>query len=194
VQIRAGNGRGNGTDQKTGGPGHIGDSGLRDRKFCYQAGDTSISEDRSFGTGLDFFLFALTKRDSNHINYANTVIKCGKSSDEVAGVLFIGFKKYLVVLFFIMIYASSPAGAHDLGLSSDLPMHPTNEFTSKSADLENQDAHISSVSESLEETVAITLHKRGDQIIWSLAPLPTTITLNPIDDIRNIQVLLRFRF
>ena len=108
--------------------------------------------------------------------------------------LFFGFKKYLVILFLIMIYASSPAGANDLGLSSDLPMPPTNKFTSESADLEHRDALISSVSESFEETVAITLHKRGDQIIWSLAPLPTTLTLNPIDDIRNIQVLLRYRF
>jgi hypothetical protein len=125
------------------------------------------------------------------------------------------FKKYLVALFLIMIYASaSLAAANDPGLFSAMTMHPTNDspknisveinsdcfagyftkFTSLSTDLEHMDMPISWVSECFEETSTITLHKDGDKIIWGLAPSLSRYSLNPIDDIRNIQVLLRYRF
>jgi len=130
-------------------------------------------------------------------------------------VFFIGLKKYLVALFLIMICASaSLAAANDPGLFSALTMHPTNDspkyisvainsdcfagyftkFTRVSTALEHMDMPISSVSECFEETSTITLHKDGDKIIWSLAPSLSKYSLNPIDDIRNIQVLLRYRF
>ncbi len=40
----------------------------------------------------------------------------------------------------------------------------------------------------------ISLHKDDGKVIWSLAPTLTRITFNPIDDIRNLQVMLNYRF
>ncbi len=48
--------------------------------------------------------------------------------------------------------------------------------------------------ECLDETPAIALHKHGDDTIWSLAPSLSKVSLNPIDDIKNLQVLFHFRF
>ena len=128
---------------------------------------------------------------------------------------FIGLLKYLVALFLIMIYASvSLAAADDPDLFSALTMHPTNDapqyisveinsdcfagyftkFTSVSTALENRNMPVSSISECFEETTAITLHKDGEQIIWTLAPSLIRYSLNPIDDLKNIQVLLRYKF
>ncbi len=129
--------------------------------------------------------------------------------------LFIGLQKYLAALFLILIYASaSLAAANDQGLLSALTMHPTNdslknisaeinsdcfagyftEFTRESAALEHKDMPVSSASECFEETASIALHKDGDKIIWSLVPSLSRYSLDPIDDLKNIQVLLRYRF
>jgi hypothetical protein len=59
---------------------------------------------------------------------------------------------------------------------------------------EHPDMPVGSVEESLEESVAIPLQKDGDKIIWSLGPTLRTITLNPIEDINNLQVVLKYRF
>ncbi len=130
-------------------------------------------------------------------------------------VLFIGLRKYLAALFFIIIYASaSLAATNELGLYSALTMHPANDspknisveingdgfagyftkFASLSAALEHKDMPVSSVNESFEETAAISLHKDGDKTIWSLIPSLSRYSLNPIDDIKNIQVLLQYKF
>ncbi len=114
-----------------------------------------------------------------------------------------------------MIYASvSFAASNDPDLFSALTMHSTNEppqnisaeinsecfagyfskFTSVSNALEHMNMLISSVSECSQDTSTITLHKDGDKIIWSLAPSLNRYSLNPIDDIKNIQVLLRYKF
>jgi len=60
--------------------------------------------------------------------------------------------------------------------------------------LERKDMSVGSMNECFEETAAITLHKDGDKIIWSLAPSLAMFSLNPIDDIKNLQVLLQYRF
>lgn len=59
--------------------------------------------------------------------------------------------------------------------------------------LEGKDMPAGPMAECSDETAAITLHK-GDKIVWSLAPSPGMFSLNPIDDIKNLQVLLQFRF
>lgn len=59
--------------------------------------------------------------------------------------------------------------------------------------LERKDIPVGSMKESLEEAVAIALHRDGDKI-WSLAPSLCKVSLNPIDDIKNLQVLLQYRY
>ena len=131
--------------------------------------------------------------------------------------LFIGQKKYLVASFFVMICASaSLAAANDPGMSNSAAqtMHPTidslqnisvginsdcvtgyfTKFRGVSAALERRDMPIVPTSESLEEAAAITLHKDGDKGIWSLAPSLCKYSFNLLDDIKNFQVLLRYRF
>ncbi len=133
-------------------------------------------------------------------------------------ILFNDLRKYLIAFFFVMFYASvCLAAANDLSLHSDavaLPMQPTNEpplktsvgvdseyfaqyFTSPRSAITSQevkDMPFSSMKEFFEETAAITLHKGSDLTIWSLAPSLDRISLNPIDDIKNIQVLVKYRF
>jgi hypothetical protein len=132
--------------------------------------------------------------------------------------LFNDLRTYLIAFFLVMFYASvSLAAANDLSLHSDaiaLPMQPTNEpplktsvgvdseyfaqyFTSSRSAITTQevkDRPFSSMKESFEEAAAITLHKGSDRTIWSLAPSLDRISLNPIDDIKNIQVLVKYRF
>jgi len=117
-----------------------------------------------------------------------------------------------------MFYASATlAAANDLSLHADTispMMQPTNasplkttdgidnewfaryfaNFTSTTTALEAKDMPAISLKEYFEETAAITLHKGGDRNIWSLAPSLDRISLNPIDDIKNLQVLVRYRF
>jgi hypothetical protein len=52
----------------------------------------------------------------------------------------------------------------------------------------------SPASECFQDIASIALHKDGGKIIWSLTPSLGKYSLNPIDDLRNIQVLLRYRF
>jgi hypothetical protein len=129
-----------------------------------------------------------------------------------------GLNKYFAALFFVMICASaSPAAANSISLSSHAiaqTMYPTHdttnnisvginsdcfagyftEFSSMSTTFEHRDMPVGSVSECLEEAVAITLHKDGDTIIWGLAPSLSKVSFNLVDDIKNLQVLLRYRF
>lgn len=134
-------------------------------------------------------------------------------------VLFSGRRKYLAALILATFFASaSLAAADDLSLQSDTvsrTMHPTNEsptkissginsecFTGYFINLrsviaapERKDMPVGSMNECFEDTAAITLHKDGDKIIWSLVPsLLGRFSLNPIDDIKNLQVVLKYRF
>jgi hypothetical protein len=133
-------------------------------------------------------------------------------------VLFKGLLKYSATIFLVIFCAfASLAAANDLSLQSDAnaqTMHPENEpplqtsggFTSESfteyaknirimiTAPEHPNMPVGSVNESLEESVAITLHKDGDKIIWSLGPSLRRFSLNPIDNINNLQVLLKYKF
>lgn len=118
--------------------------------------------------------------------------------------------KYSALFFLIMIFTSSLAGANDLALSSALAMHPINsplnnisagcfpgrfvESTRKGAALEREDTLVSSESNCFKENAAIPLHKDGKEIVWSLAPSLSKFSLDPLDVIKNVQVLLQYRF
>ncbi len=129
--------------------------------------------------------------------------------------LFNGLQKYSAAIFFVIFCASaSLAAANDLSLQSAADaqmMHPGNEqisggLTSEcltgyfkniremTTAPEHPDMPVGSMNESLEETVAIPLHKDGGNIIWSLAPTLRKFSLNPIEDINNLQVVLKYRF
>ena len=125
--------------------------------------------------------------------------------------LFIGLK-YLAVAFLVAIFASF-AEANDLVLSSALIKHPTSgahnrissdintgcfsdhfsNLTSASACLHYKDRYFGSVDDHGAGT-AITLHKHGEDVIWSLAPSLSKFSLDPLDVIKNVQVLLQYRF
>ena len=60
--------------------------------------------------------------------------------------------------------------------------------------MEGKDLAFGSMNECFEETAVITLRKEGDEIMWGLAPSLGKFSLNPIDDIKNLQVLLQYRF
>ena len=132
--------------------------------------------------------------------------------------LFNGLRKYLAAFLLVMFYASvSLAAADDMSLQSDTiaqTMQPTNEPSIKTAAgissdcfigcfanirseitvLERKDMPVGSMNESFEQATSITLRKDGDKIIWSLVPSLDRFSLNPIDDIKNIQVVLKYRF
>ena len=81
-----------------------------------------------------------------------------------------------------------------VGINSDCFAGYFTKFKSVSAAPERKDMPIVPASESLEEAAAITLHKDGDKGIWSLAPALGKYSFNLLDDIKNFQVLLRYRF
>jgi hypothetical protein len=59
--------------------------------------------------------------------------------------------------------------------------------------VERKDSSVGSMNECFEEIAAISLHKDGDKIIWSLAPSSLSkLSLNPIDDSKKLQVLLQY--
>jgi hypothetical protein len=131
--------------------------------------------------------------------------------------LFKGLRKIIAVFYLFIFYASaSLAAANGMSLPSDpiaQTMHPTNEspitsvgidskfftesftgFRSVIAGVERKDSSAGSTNERFEEIAAISLHKDGDKIIWSVAPSLLRISLNPIENIKNLQVVLRYRF
>jgi hypothetical protein len=133
-------------------------------------------------------------------------------------VLFNGLLKYLVAFFLVTIYAPAVlAAANDLSLPSNIighTMNLTNPSPIKtsvrnssecfpgyfannkivSTAMEGKDLAFGSMNECFEETAVITLRKEGDEIMWGLAPSLGKFSLNPIDDIKNLQVLLQYRF
>ncbi len=109
---------------------------------------------------------------------------------------FSGLYKYCAAFVFILLFASSSALANDRDVPSYPPVHPANEFIVEDAPggQRHEDLHISLPGESLEDAAAIPLRTRDDQIILSLAPSLENLSLNPIDDIKNVQIFLRYRF
>ena len=67
-------------------------------------------------------------------------------------------------------------------------------FRNVTTGVERKDSSAGSTNECFEDIAAISLHKDGDKIIWSVAPSLLRISLNPIEDIKNLQVLVRYRF
>jgi hypothetical protein len=131
--------------------------------------------------------------------------------------LFNGLRKIIAVFSLFIFYASaSLAASNGMSLPSDTiaqTMHPTNEspitsvgidskfftgyftgFRSVITGVEREDMPAGSLNECFGETSAITLHKGGDKITWSLIPSLDKVSLNPIDNIKNLQVLLQYRF
>ncbi len=131
-------------------------------------------------------------------------------------VVFKGLRKYSVTIFLVILCASaSLAAANDLSLNAHAQtMNPVNEpplqisgelnsecvtdyfnnFRTMITAPEHPDMPVTSMNESFEETVAITLHKDDDKIIWSLAPSLRKFSLDPIEDINNLQLVLKYRF
>ncbi len=128
---------------------------------------------------------------------------------------FSGLQKYVAALFLVMIYASASfAATNGLDLFPFLTADPKDDSSNNiSIEINNdcfagyftnstkvnttpeyRDMPVGSVSECLEEAASIALRKDGTTIIWSLVPVLTTYSLNPIDDIKNIQVLLQYKF
>lgn len=127
-------------------------------------------------------------------------------------------RKYFAAFFFVVFYASaSLAAANDPGSPSDTSAQatrPTNQspieisaginsewfsgyctnFKSVISALERKDMPVGQMKERIEEAVAIALLRDGDNSVWSLAPSLGKISLNPIDDIKNLQVLLQYRY
>ena len=130
--------------------------------------------------------------------------------------LFNCLRTYLAA-FFLVVFTASLAAANDPGLPSDASAQatcPTNQspselsaginsdcfsgyhinFKSVISALERKDLPVGPMKESIEEAVAIALLRDGDTSMWSLAPSLGKISLNPIDDIKNLQVLLQYKY
>ena len=122
-------------------------------------------------------------------------------------VLFNGIRKYSATIVLVIFCASASLAA------DDQTTHPENEppvqtscgLTSRCftdyfnnsiiiTAPEHPDMPAGSIKESLEDAVAITLHKDGDKIIWSLAPNLSKFSLNLTEDINNLQVMFKYRF
>ncbi len=81
-----------------------------------------------------------------------------------------------------------------VGINSDCFIGCAGSIKSNILVLERMDMPAVSMNKSFEQAVSITLGKDGDEIIWSLAPSLDKLSLHPIDDIKNLQVMLKYRF
>lgn len=132
--------------------------------------------------------------------------------------LFNKLQNYLTGFILVIFCASASfAAANDLNMQSDTiaqTMHPTNEspietsagikidgftgdfnnYRSEIIALERTDMPVGSIKEYIEETCSIALRKHADKVIWSIAPSLDRLSFNPIDDIKNLQIVLRYRF
>ena len=131
--------------------------------------------------------------------------------------LFKGLQKYSAVLYLIMFFASaSLAAANELGLASgtnDPTMRSAKESSIKTCLGTGSDCFIeysttfrnaiteqkwsdiplvASTNEYFKDTLAIALHKDGEKIIWSLAPSVGKFSLNPLEDVKKLQVVLHY--
>jgi hypothetical protein len=125
--------------------------------------------------------------------------------------------KYLGTFFLAIFCAfASLAAANDLGVPAHImaqTVSPTNgspimseeinsecftgyviNFRDVNTALDHKNIPFGYIEECFDETAAIPLHIDGDKIIWSFAPSLDRFSLNPIDDIKNLQVVLKYRF
>jgi len=128
---------------------------------------------------------------------------------------------YLTIFYIIIFFAAVPCTAGDnidllsyetntpmSSLASNLNNSPssfftndscfTGYFTSLSSLFSNLDKknNLFSVSadECFEDKAAITVGKNGDKITWSFVPLFDASGFNPIDAIKNFQVMWQYKF
>jgi len=133
-------------------------------------------------------------------------------------VLFKVLRKYLAAFYLVMFFASASfAATNGPGLPSDTiaqTMPPTSESTintslgidsrcftgyftnsrSASIDLEHGGLPVGLMNDCFKESTAIALHKDRNKIIWSLAPSFSKFSFNPLDDIKNLQVMVQYSF
>jgi hypothetical protein len=131
-------------------------------------------------------------------------------------VLFKRLRIYLAAFYLFLFFASaSPAAANGSGLPSDTiapTMNPKNEssiktslgigsecsngyftlFRSEVIVQERREVPVVLMNECFKETPAIALHKDGNKIIWSLAPSFSKFSLDPMEDIKKLQVMLQY--
>jgi len=74
-------------------------------------------------------------------------------------------------------------------LAGDLPKLTSASFTS-----ERRNVPFINVREYFENIAAVSLLKDHDNAVWSLAPSFGKYSINPLNDLKNVQVLLRYRF
>jgi len=127
-------------------------------------------------------------------------------------------RKYSVAFYlFIILASASLASANGLGLPYDQnaqEMNPANETSIKTClgignecftgystnfktaiiDTEPGNTAAGPVSELFKQTAAITLHKGVNNTMWSLAPSISKYSLNPMEDVKRLQVMLQYSF
>ena len=136
-------------------------------------------------------------------------------------VSFNGLQKSLVVFFLVTFSAcASLAAGNDFSIGPDTPSQAVKQTRESSGTtsagvnnlcLSAYGTNFGNTATSLERTVSaasvnecfedtaptplhISLHKDEGKVIWSLAPSFSRLSINPIDDIRNLQVVLKYRF
>jgi len=131
---------------------------------------------------------------------------------------FNNLRKFLTAFFLVTIYASATlAAANDQSLPFNLVTETTNltnplprktsvwnnsecypgyfaSYKSFATAVEGEDSPSGSMKDCFEETAVIALREDGDKITWGLAPSLGRFSLNPMDDIKNLQVLFQYRF
>jgi len=51
-----------------------------------------------------------------------------------------------------------------------------------------------SANDLIRDKTAITLHKNGDEVIWSCSPSFSRLGLNPIDNLKNLTIMFQYKF
>ncbi len=128
-----------------------------------------------------------------------------------------GLRKYSAAFYLVMLLASaSLASANGLGPydSNAQAINPTNESSIKTClgtksecfteynmssrnpitDMEGINRPAGSMIDFLKETTTITLHKDGEKTLLSIAPSVSKFSLNPIENVKRLQVMLRYTF
>ena len=128
----------------------------------------------------------------------------------------INLRKYSAAFYLaVFLVSASLASANGLGLTSDPNaqiMNPVNEssiktclgtgsecfsgymMSARNVITEGNDGQTGSMSEFFKDTTAITLHKGGNNSMWSLAPSVSKFSLNPMEDVKRVQVMLQYSF
>ena len=128
---------------------------------------------------------------------------------------FPGFLRFFTAVILILTYAAFARAATDNGSLSSAPiMNPTGassknitmeinsdwfagdltKLTSASFTSERRNVPLIDVREYFENLAAVSLLKDRDNAVWSLAPSFGKYSINPLNDLKNVQVLLQYRF